>query len=73
MLNNVQIDVKTIDMVQDTITDHIFDRPQFFFHFIISSHVWHQWKALLILCRMLAPFWLDQVLTSNKPKQKLIG
>ena len=36
-------------------------------HFIVPSHVWHQWKALLVLCRMMALFWLHQVQNSNKP------
>ena len=49
--------------------------PQFwsfaiFFHFILPSHIWHQWKALLVLYRMVALFWLHQVQNSNKPRQK---
>ena len=42
----------------------------FFFHFIVPSHVWHQWKALLVLYWMVALFWLHQVQNSNKSKQK---
>ena len=48
--------------------------PQFwssaiFFHFIVPSHVWHQWKALLVLNRKMALVWLHQVQNSNKSKQ----
>ena len=41
-----------------------------FFRFIVPSHVWHQWKALLVVHWMMALFWLYQVQKSNKPTQR---